>query len=126
MEQKKVEKVSVLVIGYDAVKDYMQFKIAVLKSFNLNLVEKIYFIEKDGFTEQMEKFCKEFKVNFESMKPLPVKLSNEQSEKLSQVKCLIIFNNGEDKKIKKYESFVKKLPIYISTWKTKNGNLILK
>ena len=107
MEQKKVEKVSVLVIGYDAVKDYMQFK-----------------IEKDGFTEQMEKFCKEFKVNFESMKPLPVKPSNEQSEKLSQVKCLIIFNNGEDKKIKKYESFVKKLPIYISTWKTKNGNLI--
>ena len=37
MEQK-VEKMSVLVISYDEVKDYRQFKIAILKSFNLNFV----------------------------------------------------------------------------------------
>lgn len=125
MEQK-VEKMSVLVISYDEVKDYRQFKIAILKSFNLNFVNKIYFVEKEKFTEEMKRFCKEFKMNFEAITPLPAKLSNDQSEKLSKVRGLIVFNNGEDKKIKKYETFVKKLPVYISIWKTKNGNLILK
>ena len=125
MEQK-VEKMSVLVISYDEVKDYRQFKIAILKSFNLNFVNKIYFVEKEKFTEEMERFCKEFKMDFEAITPLPAKLSNDQSEKLSKVRGLIVFNNGEDKKIKKYETFVKKLPVYISIWKTKNGNLILK
>ena len=125
MEQK-VEKMSVLVISYDEVKDYRQFKIAILKSFNLNFVNKIYFVEKEKFTEEMKRFCKEFKMDFEAMTPLPAKLSNDQSEKLSKVRGLIVFNNGEDKKIKKYETFVKKLPVYISIWKTKNGNLILK
>lgn len=126
MEQKKIEKISILVIAYDKVKDYKQFKIAILKSFNLNLVKKIYFVEKDGFTEDIQQFCEDFKIDYEPVKPLPAKLSNEQSENLSQVKGLIVFNNGEDKKIKKYETFVKKLPVYVSTWKTKNGNLILK
>ena len=125
MEQK-VEKMSVLVISYDEVKDYRQFKIAILKSFNLNFVNKIYFVEKEKFTEEMKRFCKEFKMDFEVITPLPAKLSNDQSEKLSKVRGLIVFNNGEDKKIKKYETFVKKLPVYISIWKTKNGNLILK
>ncbi len=125
MEQK-VEKMSVLVISYDEVKDYRQFKIAILKSFNLNFVNKIYFVEKEKFTEEMKRFCKEFKMDFEAITPLPAKLSNDQSEKLSKVRGLIVFNNGEDKKIKKYETFVKKLPVYISIWKTKNGNLILK
>lgn len=125
MEQK-VEKMSVLVISYDEVKDYRQFKIAILKSFNLNFVNKIYFIEKEKFTEEMKRFCKEFKMDFEAITPLPAKLSNDQSEKLSKVRGLIVFNNGEDKKIKKYETFVKRLPVYISIWKTKNGNLILK
>lgn len=125
MEQK-VEKMSVLVISYDEVKDYRQFKIAILKSFNLNFVNKIYFVEKEKFTEEMKEFCKEFKMDFEAITPLPAKLSNDQSEKLSKVRGLIVFNNGEDKKIKKYETFVKKLPVYISIWKTKNGNLILK
>ena len=125
MEQK-VEKMSVLVVSYDAVKDYRQFKIAILKSFNLNFVNKIYFVEKEKFTEEMKRFCKEFKMDFEAITPLPAKLSNDQSEKLSKVRGLIVFNNGEDKKIKKYETFVKKLPVYISIWKTKNGNLILK
>lgn len=125
MEQK-VEKMSVLVISYDEVKDYRQFKIAILKSFNLNFVNKIYFVEKEEFTEEMKRFCKEFKMDFEAITPLPAKLSNDQSEKLSKVRGLIVFNNGEDKKIKKYETFVKKLPVYISIWKTKNGNLILK
>ena len=125
MEQK-VEKMSVLVISYDEVKDYRQFKIAILKSFNLNFVNKIYFVEKEKFTEEIKSFCKEFKIDFEAITPLPAKLSNDQSEKLSQVRGLIVFNNGEDKKIKKYETFVKKLPVYISIWKTKNGNLILK
>lgn len=125
MEQK-VEKMSVLVISYDEVKDYRQFKIAILKSFNLNFVNKIYFVEKEKFTEEMKRFCKEFKMNFEAITPLPAKLSNDQSEKLSKVRGLIVFNNGEDKKIKKYETFVKKLPVYISIWKTKNGNLVLK
>ena len=125
MEQK-VEKMSVLVISYDEVKDYRQFKIAILKSFNLNFVNKIYFVEKEKFTEEMKRFCKEFKMDFEAIAPLPAKLSNDQSEKLSKVRGLIVFNNGEDKKIKKYETFVKKLPVYISIWKTKNGNLILK
>ena len=74
----------------------------------------------------MKRFCKEFKMDFEAITPLPAKLSNDQSEKLSQVRGLIVFNNGEDKKIKKYETFVKKLPVYTSVWKTKNGNLILK
>lgn len=125
MEQK-VEKMSVLVISYDEVKDYRQFKIAILKSFNLNFVNKIYFVEKEKFTEEIKRFCKEFKMDFEAITPLPAKLSNDQSEKLSKVRGLIVFNNGEDKKIKKYETFVKKLPVYISIWKTKNGNLILK
>ena len=125
MEQK-VEKMSVLVISYDEVKDYRQFKIAILKSFNLNFVNKIYFVEKEKFTEEMKRFCKEFKMDFEAITPLPAKLSNDQSKKLSKVRGLIVFNNGEDKKIKKYETFVKKLPVYISIWKTKNGNLILK
>ena len=125
MEQK-VEKMSVLVISYDEVKDYRQFKIAILKSFNLNFVNKIYYVEKEKFTEEMKRFCKEFKMDFEAITPLPAKLSNDQSEKLSKVRGLIVFNNGEDKKIKKYETFVKKLPVYISIWKTKNGNLILK
>lgn len=125
MEQK-VEKMSVLVISYDEVKDYRQFKIAILKSFNLNFVNKIYFVEKEKFTEEMKRFCKEFKMDFEAITPLPAKLSNDQSEKLSKVRGLIVFNNGEDKKIKKYETFVKRLPVYISIWKTKNGNLILK
>lgn len=125
MEQK-VEKMSVLVISYDEVKDYRQFKIAILKSFNLNFVNKIYFVEKEKFTEEMKRFCKEFKMDFEAITPLPAKLSNDQSEKLFKVRGLIVFNNGEDKKIKKYETFVKKLPVYISIWKTKNGNLILK
>ena len=125
MEQK-VEKMSVLVISYDEVKDYRQFKIAILKSFNLNFVNKIYFVEKEKFTEEMKRFCKEFKMDFEAITPLPAKLSNDQSEKLSKVRGLIVFNNGEDKKIKKYETFVKKLPVYISIWKTKNGNLSLK
>ena len=125
MEQK-VEKMSVLVISYDEVKDYRQFKIAILKSFNLNFVNKIYFVEKEKFTEEMKRFCKEFKMDFEAITPLPAKLSNDQSEKLSKVRGLIVFSNGEDKKIKKYETFVKKLPVYISIWKTKNGNLILK
>lgn len=125
MEQK-VEKMSVLVISYDEVKDYRQFKIAILKSFNLNFVNKIYFVEKEKFTEEIKRFCKEFKMDFEAITPLPAKLSNDQSEKLSKVRGLIVFNNGEDKKIKKYETFVKRLPVYISIWKTKNGNLILK
>lgn len=126
MEQKKIEKISILVIGYDEIKDYRQFKIAMLKSFNLNFVNKVYFVEKENFTEEVERFCKEFKIDYESVTPLPAKLSNEQADKLSLVKGLIVFNNGEDKKIKKYETFVKKLPIYVSIWKTKNGNLILK
>lgn len=124
MEQ--LQKVAILVIGYDEIKDYRQFKIAVLKSVNLNCVNKIYYINKSGFTEEIEKFCKEFKVETESMNPLPSKPSNEQCEKLSEIKALIVFNNGEDKRIKKYEAFAKKLPVYVSTWKTKDGNLILK
>ena len=124
MEQ--IKQISVLIIGYDEISDYRQFKIAILKSVNLNRVNKIYFVEKGGFTEEMIKFCNDFKIEYESIVPLPAKPSNEQCEKLSEVKSLIVFNNGEDKRIKKYESFVKKLPIYVNTWKVKNGNLLLK
>lgn len=126
MEQKKIEKVPVFVIGYDEVKDYKQFKIAILKSVNLNIVSKIFYVGEDKFVNETEKFCKEFKMECERIKVLPAKLSNEQSEKLSTIKSVIIFNNGEDKGIKRYETFAKKLPIYVNTWKTKNGNLILK
>lgn len=126
MEQKKAEKVPVLVIGYDKVKDYRQFRIAVLKSVNLNFVSKIYFVHKEGFTEQIEDFCKRYEIECEKITPLPAKLSNEQSEKLSEVKALVIFSNGEDKNVKRYETFAKKLPIYINTWKVKDNNLIHK
>ena len=124
MEQK--EKVSMLIIGYDEVKDYRQLKIAILKSFNLNLVNKIYFLDKNSFAQQIEKFCEEFKIECEKLIPLPAKLSNEQTEKLSSVKCLVVIDNGEDKRFKKYETFVKSLSVNINTWKTKDGNLLLK
>lgn len=126
MEQNKKEKVPVFIVGYDSVKDYRQFKIAVLKSVNLNRVSLVYYIGKEEFNTQMENFCKEFGVDCEKINILPAKMSNEQTEKLSTVKALVVFDNGEDKRIKKYESFVKKLPVYTSIWKTKNGNLLLK
>lgn len=126
MELNKIEKVPVLVIGYDLVKDYRQFKIAVLKSVNLNLVSKLYYVGKDTFVSEMERFCEEFKVLCEQIKILPAKLSNEQVEKLSEIKSVVIFNNGEDKSIKRYETFAKKLPIYINIWKLKDGNLVHK
>jgi len=80
MEQKKKEKSSVLVIGYDSVVDYRQFKIAILKSVNLNYVEKIYFLDKEKFTDEIVNFCTEFKIDYECITPLPARLSNEQSE----------------------------------------------
>lgn len=124
MEQK--EKVPMLIIGYNEVKDYRQLKIAILKSFNLNLVSKIYFLDKNNFTQQIEEFCKQFKIECEKLTPLPAKISNEQIEKLSSVKCLVIIDNGEDKRLKKYETFVKSLSVDVNTWKTKDGNLLLK
>lgn len=126
MEQKKAEKVPVLVIGYDRIKDSRQFRIAVLKSVNLNFVSKIYFVDKEGFTDQIVEFCKKFDVEYEKIVPVPAKLSKEQSEKLSQVKALVVFNNGEDKNVKRYETFAKKLQIYVNTWKLKDNNLVHK
>ena len=126
MEQSRKEKVPVFIVGYDSVKDYRQFKIAILKSVNLNLVSLVYYIGKEEFNTQMENFCKEFGVDCEKISILPAKMSNEQIEKLSTVKSLVVFDNGEDKRIKKYKSFVKKLPVYTNIWKTKRGNLLLK
>lgn len=124
MEEK--QKVDVLVIGYEEIKDYRQFKIAILKSINLDYVKKVYYVEKGSFTGEIVKFCEDFDLEHEGMIPLPTKPSKEQSEKLSQIKSLVLFDNGEDKRIKKYEAFVKKLPIYINTWQVKKGDLVLK
>lgn len=123
---ENIEKVDVLVIGYDAIKDTRQFKIAVLKSVNLNFVKKIYYLEKGAFTDQIKDFCKDFGIECEGLIPLPAKPSNEQLEKLSEIKSLVLFNNGDDKRIKKYEAFAKKLPIYVNIWRVKNGDLVLK
>lgn len=126
MEQNEKKKVAILVVGYNEVADYRQFKIAILKSVNLNFVSKVYFVDKNKFTQQMERFCEDFKLEYEKLTPLPVKPSNEQAEKLSEVKALVVFNNGEDKRIKKYEAFVKKMPVYINNWKLKDNVLINK
>ena len=90
MEQNRKEKVPVFIVGYDSVKDYRQFKIAILKSVNLNLVSLVYYIGKEEFNTQMENFCKEFGVDCEKISVLPAKMSNEQIEKFLQVTHILI------------------------------------
>lgn len=126
MSENNSKKVPILVIGYDEIEDYKQFKIALLKSVNFNLVSKIYYVEKGKFTDQIEKFCDDFDVEREGLIPLPAKPSNEQEEKLLTAGALVVFNNGEDKRIKKYETLVKNNHVFVKIWKINNKGLVLE